>query len=286
MKHILSTVFILLLSKNSIAQSDTIFQPGMVNISTFVIDYTTLAFEKFSADHYSCSNCPVNQFPLGINYLSPGDFGSIEFVLQPSNEPFFFGGIVWMGQGQISHPTLDSPNSSLFNNQGTAQTVQSSTLYINEIGNLTADPVFIQQAQLAWDVISSFNLTHQYGQHGYNSAIYLYTPTVGFTDWSVAKWIVVLYTNTQENAAVEIPKNNGLNLYPNPAYNVLNWSKEMDVARIEFWSISNTLIKDEIVGNENSYLLSNDMDSGIYVVKLFDDKNQNIGNTRVTLFRE
>lgn len=176
----------------SFGQNDTIIKDQYVNIATLVVDYSTYSFEGGDMAYYSCSGCAGDSIPFTIDYEYPVDFGGVTFTLTPLQDTIFDASIIWAGMGKIRYPSQFS-KQSLFTDSNSTVNRPRDLRYINTNGHAISDTALLKRADSAWNVINSLEVTSRFAQKGFETAIYLYPPTVGMFNPHVAKWIVFLY---------------------------------------------------------------------------------------------
>jgi len=185
------------------AQSSWQLKNDSMNLGILVSDYQTYTFEKGNfSTHQPCDNEDADSLPFVIDYVEPSDFGQISFLYSKNFDTLFCGTIVWMGTGGIKIPTDFLPADS-FKTQQTNVTAPVSFQYF-EFG--TQDPLLQEKADSAWNAVKSLQVVKDFSQHPYRVGIYLYPPSVGAFQPSVAKWIIFLYQgklNTKVNRLVE-----------------------------------------------------------------------------------
>lgn len=251
-------------------QNDTIIKPGFANLATLIVDYDTYAFEGGNISYYSCTNCNNDSLPFLVDYDSPGDFGGITFNLIPTLDTVFHATIIWMGLGQIYHPS-DFQTGAPFNFTNSSIEKPLDLKYLNFNGVELTDPVEIAKADLAWDVIDSLQITHLFSNKGVKAGIYFYPPTVGAIDPSVAKWIIFLYHFENPNSITHNDDaNNSLVLYPNPTKNKIEVTSTNARNEVKSYTIFNQLgvkIKSGQFENGNQIDLST-FPTGLYFLEL------------------
>jgi hypothetical protein len=191
----------LVFASSSLAQSSWQMKPDSMNLGILVLDYQTYAFEKgnFSA-HQPCGNEDADSLPFFIHYDPPLDWGGISFLYSKNLDTLFNATIIWMGRGEIGFPRGFLPADS-FKIQQTNVAAPISFQYY-EFG--TPVSLFQKKADSAWNAAKSLQVVKDFSQHPYRVGIYLYPPSVGAFDPSVAKWIVFLYQG-KVNTSVSQP---------------------------------------------------------------------------------
>lgn len=251
-----------------VAQFDTLFLPNKINLLTVAVDYEDFSFSGASLNYYDCEDCTHDSLPYGMNYVLPNDFGSMSLYLNPSMEVFFSGTIVWMGQGQQSHPQLNSNAAPPFNALPNSLAIPTFMTYLDMNGN---PMVANSQTDLAWETASSLQIVQLIAANDYDVLCYLYAPTVGLFDPVPAKWLFFFYKN---NFAATIPDNQLLEVkvYPNPAEEMLQIvSQPTDELSFELTNIHGEIILKGTI-KPSGKLMIDHLETGIYFL---DMKNQN-----------
>ncbi len=267
-------LFSFLISINSFSQNDTLM-PSYANVATLVVNYNTYQFEGGDLSYYFCSTCNNDSLPFSIDYNSPGDFGDITFNISSTNDTVFNATIIWMGTGQIHYPNSFSSNTP-FNISTTVVEKPLDISYWNMSGQITTDSFFINQADSAWHEIESFKITDMFFKLGFKVGIYLYPPTVGMFNPSVAKWIIFLYTNI-ETVSIEgfYKKADNSYIFPNPTNNSISINQVLLSEDARYYTIinqlGNTILKGQVTANNSQIDLSS-FSSGLYYIELFDSK--------------
>lgn len=187
-----SSVSVLLFAFCAKAQYDTIIHSGMLNVAVLKLDYDDLSFEGGAMYHFDCPQCTNDSIPFNVVYQEPLDFGGICLRMEPSLDTLFNGSIVWLGSGSIHFPTSFS-SSMPFAIGNSVIDVPDTIQCLTTQGQPIYSTSWTTVAELCWNSISNLEITESFSNHDFRAAIYLYTPAVGFTDYSVAKWIMFLY---------------------------------------------------------------------------------------------
>lgn len=265
---------------SSYGQGDSIIKNGVVSLATLVVDYTTNNFEGGNIAYYSCNDCGNDSIPFNIFYNSRLDFGDVTFKLSSLHDTVFHASIIWSGIGRIKYPVIFSKLPPFFNTSVTIKKPED-LLYI---GIYELKEYFLIEADSVWNAIKSLEITKLFYEKGFKSTIYLYTPTVGVVDPTVAKWIIFLYHNDQINAISynKVP----VLITPNPTdgevtitlnvanqdktiYNIINQSGQL-VAEGDFLGCSHKL---------NFSILS----PGLYYLKLIDKNKRTLATEKIIL---
>jgi hypothetical protein len=166
-----------------------------MNLAVLISDYQTYQFEKGALDYYRrCDGCDVDSLPFSISYHPPGDFGDITFSYTETGDTLFSGTIVWMGMGSITYPRDYHPVDR-FGRLDTAAPAPVSVEYFLVDEPIIERSVFESKADSAWAALRDLDIVWDFSSDEYRVGIYLYPPSVGAFDPSVAKWIVYLYRN-------------------------------------------------------------------------------------------
>jgi len=263
-----------------------------------ICDYETSEFEEGIVLNVPlCAGCDSIGFPFDIFYQSPGDFGWIQFNYTETNDTIFYATIVWMGQGSITYPTNFLPADSFSVEAGNASD-PDSIYYSSSWGDtIIEDETFLQSAAAAYENIRQLSVVHQFANYPYKIIAFMYTPTVGATDLTVAKWIFFLYRNPEVISVVDetpLPQNFKLyQPYPNPFNPTITIRFNIPVeslrpTSLQIFNITGRLIEElvngelavgehEIVWNANNY------PSSVYFVRL--ESGEFVENQKVVLLK-
>jgi hypothetical protein len=244
-----------------------------VVVATLKVDYNTYMFEGGNLSEYFCTDCSNASLPFGVDYLAPGDFGSIVFQLKPTADTIFYATIIWMGTGQIYYPKVFSKVFPYLTPGLSERTVPypERVTYYDMNGQITTDSAFIKKAIPAWYAIDTLLITRAFAKHPYQAAFYLYPPSVGVFNPNVAKWIIFLYLSGKD-LIMEASNNKEVrfNVSPNPASDYLylsGFSEEM-LLRYELLDVSGrTIALGDVL--ENTISLTG-LNGGVYLLRLSD----------------
>lgn len=283
---LITCTIILCLTSNIYCNNSTIIKKGYVNIATLIVDYESYAFEGGNISYYTCPDCEIDNFPISVNYISPGDFGGITFELASTHDTIFDATIIWMGTGQIYYPeefSIETP----FTNSNVLTNKPNDLRYMNEEGKVMTSEYLLNKADSAWNVIDSLEITQLFAEKGYESLIYVYPPTVGAFDPSVAKWLIFLYHNDKSSDITLASKKNTLvQITPNPAHEELKIELDSQIkghANYKIFNQSGKLIsKEKILGNSQTIDVSA-LNSGLYFLQLSDKNNAVIATEKVVI---
>lgn len=246
-----------------------------------ICDYETSEFEEGIVLNVPlCAGCDLIGFPFDIFYQSPGDFGWIQFNYTETNDTIFYATIVWMGQGSITYPTNFLPADSFSVEAGNASDPDSIYYWSSWGDIIIEDETFFQSAAAAYENIRSLSIVHQFADYPYKIIAFMYTPTVGATDLTVAKWIFFLFRNPEVISVVDensYPQNFKLHQpYPNPfnPTTTIRFSVETRlITSLQILDITGrlveTLVNDEMVPGEHEIVWNaGSHPSGVYFVRL------------------
>jgi hypothetical protein len=178
-------------------------QPSQKHIEVFLVltDYNTgkplgirqYNFLKPLAD--STAHIPVE-----ISHSTAGDFGDLSIKLKGTADTLFAGDIIWMGTGQMRLPaSLDT--SQLGTSNGVSLTKPAKIDYFDGSGSPTRDKNFIAKTAAVWEQIRKVDGLATFAADKFRLGYCLYTPRVGGTDYSVARWIVFLVRDYDSSGA-------------------------------------------------------------------------------------
>lgn len=136
----------------------------------------------------------AEDFNISIDYVSPGDFGSIKLNYEEVNQPIFDGTIVWMGLGERSFPEfLDGPESfSTIEGSVEMPDISQFQLVTYIEGGGIEEPW--AEHELIWAAIENLQQVQAYRESNPNAKVhlFLYTPSVGIGDPADWDWYVIL----------------------------------------------------------------------------------------------
>ncbi len=274
----------LLISLNGFSQGDIIIRLDYINLAVLVVDYDTYQYEGGNMAYYTCPDCTNDSLPFAIDYNEPGDFGDIAFKLSPTDDTVFFASIIWMGHGQIYHPdtfTTDSPFTYYEYPVESTPDIQ----YYHMDGQTLEDENLIAQADSAWNIIDSLEITNYFADYEYSAGIYLYPPAVGAFDPAAAKWIIFLYYNFKVMVSADEfnTGNEQFTLYPNPATKNI----QIDYTGPDhqpYYKITNiqgkVMLHGEIDGAGKTVDISS-LPDGLYFLMMYDQNGELLGTRKV-----
>ena len=263
-----------------------------------ICDYETSEFEEGIVLNVPlCAGCDSIGFPFDIFYQSPGDFGWIQFNYTETNDTIFYATIVWMGQGSITYPTNFLPADSFSVEAGNASDPDSIYYWSSWGDTIIEDETFLQSAAAAYENIRQLSVVHQFSDYPYKIIAFMYTPTVGATDLTVAKWIFFLYRNPEVISVVDetpLPQNFKLyQPYPNPFNPTITIRFNIPVeslrpTSLQIFNITGRLIEELVngelaVGEHEIVWNANNHPSGVYFVRL--ESGEFVENQKVVLLK-
>lgn len=153
------------------------------------IDFETNVFEEGVEIIFNTHN----EFGISSEYVSPGDFGSIELFHLQTSEKIFSGSIVWNGSGEIEYPEAFT-NADKFDKVDMVVDMPDANLFQKIMYDEFAYYPDIIEYQEIWNSIHDLALVKRYRDENGGSKIHLllYTPSVGVMDPMQADWIVIL----------------------------------------------------------------------------------------------
>ncbi|UCG52798.1 MAG: hypothetical protein JSW58_04390 [Candidatus Latescibacterota bacterium] len=168
-----------------------------MNLAVLVSDYLTYEFERGALNHYPmCSGCDEEGLPFEIVFDPPLDFGDITFRYTERGDTLFRGTIVWMGTGAITYPT-EFFDADEFERVSDPRRDPLSTEYFSVYPQFDEE-TFKAKADSAWQEVKTLDIVADFARKDYRVGVYMYPPTVGMFDPSVAKWVVFLYRGKVE----------------------------------------------------------------------------------------
>lgn len=283
----LTLLFIILMPLVGFGQIDTIIKPGFTNVATLIIDFETNEFEGGNIAYYECLNCSVDSFSYNVKFISPGDFGGISFTLQPQVDTFFDATIIWSGLGEIQHPNSFGLSYPFVESDiAVEEPIDIKYLEVNGDKMLEGSSLW-GYVTTVWNVIGALDITNVFAANDYKAIIYFYPPSVGATDFSVAKWVVFLYHTDMTNATNNITKSIPLNLYPNPTKNKII----LDTGAIptslkkpfqyEVTNIAGTVLQEGRMEGMSKQIDLSALVSGMYYLTVFDREGQVLSTNKV-----
>ena len=169
------------------------------------VDFTTNAFE---GGYEHIFNESVKTFTISSKYKAPGDFGEIKLYFSEIDKLLFDGTIIWMGHGEIQYPASDKWLSASDFSRTIALDYVSPKNGFEEVLNYEEYHAgyfqYLTESEIEaiWSAVQSVVKVREYIKENPNQKVkmYLYTPTVGSVDPTVAKWIIFLNKNSKKQS--------------------------------------------------------------------------------------
>lgn len=163
-----------------------------MNLAVLIADYLTYDFVGGVLDHFPrCDACDADSLPFVVEYVPPGDFGSVAVTYTHTGDTLFYGTIVWAGTGGLVRPDSLLPADE-FRRYGGAPAPPVTRRYYHEISFLQPDD-FVAKADSAWEAVAPLDIVWDFAEKSYRVGILLYTPSLGVFNPSQARWIILLY---------------------------------------------------------------------------------------------
>jgi hypothetical protein len=166
---------------------------NQIEVALLVLDYNTLEIQGhkwFTFQKNYLDTFKLLPFDF-VNHFA-GDFGNFSCTVANSTDTVTAGSIIWMGKGQMNFPKkLDSTsyNDSQYFSLLTPKSIQ---YFNNFLGESKEKKEYLLQTAKVFNKIKKLELLSGFNNNNYKLGYYLYTPRIGKTDYSVAKWIVFL----------------------------------------------------------------------------------------------
>lgn len=269
----LTLISLSIISISCFAQYDTIIHSGQVNVALLKLNYYNYSFEGGVMEYLDCPACSIDSIPFDVVYDSPSDFGSICLRLDPSLDTIFRGSIVWAGSGSINYPTFfgtDMPFSLGNSIVSSPNTIQ----YLDPEGYTMTSPTAISDAYQCWNEIANYEITKVFSNNGFRAAIFLYTPSVGATNYNMAKWIVLLY---HQEGMLNLPNLNASDVIctPNPFNESIQINTDLNGLDYKICSSSGEILKSGKCFDGNIDGLSH-FSSGLYFLEVVRNEQTTI----------
>lgn len=276
MKRTILIIIALIFSfATSFAQNDTIIKSGFVNIATLVVDFETYAFEGGHLGYYECPGCSTDTMQYYVDYLPAGDFGGISFTLNPEQDTFFDGTIVWAGQGQIYYPAEFSL-SPPFNFENEVVPEPGNIKFLGLDGNkIEEDSWLYELKDPVWDAVDSLKITQLFAAEDFSAVVYFYAPSVGILNPAVAKWVVFLYYADQ-SSSTDLPFEPNLQVFPNPVTDKMTISVDSyhPSSTWQLMDLSGRVIYHGILKESNLQIDLTTLQSGLYYLVINDQTSR------------
>ena len=173
-----------------------------------------------------------------------------------NNDPTFFGTDMPFSLG---NSIVSSPN-----------TIQ----YLDPEGYTMTSPTAISDAYQCWNEIANYEITKVFSNNGFRAAIFLYTPSVGATNYNMAKWIVLLY---HQEGMLNLPNLNASDVIctPNPFNESIQINTDLNGLDYKICSSSGEILKSGKCFDGNIDGLSH-FSSGLYFLEVVKNEQTTI----------
>ncbi|PXY02362.1 hypothetical protein DF185_06860 [Marinifilum breve] len=153
------------------------------------INYTDFEFEGGIEIFLHSEFNESTNIPISVDYVSPGDFGSISLYYEPREELIFEGSIVWAGSGERSFPKyIYHPDNFLFLEEEITKPADErfQIIFSEEGVDYPLEDI--------WNSINDLAIVNRYLKGGKNIGLFRYTPSVGVGDPNEWSWYVIMNT--------------------------------------------------------------------------------------------
>lgn len=165
-----------------------------MNLAVLELDYLTYAFQEGALNYYPrCGQCDLDSLPFEVEFVPPGDFGSIAFRYTETGDTLLFATIIWMGTGELTRPDNFLPPATFGELNTSAPNPIEREFFIYDAPVDTLE--FVSRADTAWAHVNRLDIAWDFATKDYRAGFYLYTPSVGVFDPAAARWIIFLYRN-------------------------------------------------------------------------------------------
>ena len=169
------------------------------NILIMKVDYQTFQYEGYTTVNVDSTNDSSDTIPFMATYCPPCDFGYIKLFYENPSHLLFYGGIFWMGCGNLHFPTsfMELPAQSaglsypgndrvcLIDISGAQQTLPWEHGIVDET-----------MIENVWETISKQPEFHNYySKTNKKVAVFLYTPSVG--GGNPADWDFIIFVEKE-----------------------------------------------------------------------------------------
>ena len=160
------------------------------NILIMRVDYQTFQYEGYTTVNVDSTNDSSDTIPFLAEYCPPSDFGYIKLFYENPSHLLFYGGMIWMGCGNLHFPTsfMELPAQSA----GLSYPGNNKICFINFSGAQQPLPwnydlVDETMIENVWETISKQpEFQHYYNKTDKKVAVLLYMPSMGTgnpADW-------------------------------------------------------------------------------------------------------
>lgn len=174
--------------------------PGVdSNILIMKVDYQTFQYEGYTTVNVDITNNSSDTIPFLAEYCPPGDIGYIKLFYENSSHLLFYGGMIWMGCGNLHFPTsfMELPAQSA----GLPYPGNNRICFIDFSGAQQPLPwnydlVDETMIENVWETISKQpEFQHYYSKTNKKVAVFLYTPSVG--GGNPADWDFIIFVEKE-----------------------------------------------------------------------------------------
>lgn len=153
------------------------------------INYTDFEFEGGTEIFLHSDFNESTNIPISVDYVPPGDFGSISLYYEPKEELIFEGSIVWAGSGKRTFPRyIYHPDNFLYLDEEIEKPADERFQII-----FTEEGVDYPLEDI-WNSINDLAIVNRYLKGGKNIGLFRYTPSVGVGDPNEWSWYVIMNT--------------------------------------------------------------------------------------------
>lgn len=156
------------------------------------VNYTDFEFEGGTELFLHSEFNDSDTLPIRVDYISPGDFGSLALYYEPKNEAIFKGTIVWDGVGKRMYPyNLYRPERFLMLKDpvGMPDNDDFQILFPEEGVDYPLESI--------WNSVSHLAIVSRYLKSGKKVGVFRYTRSVGVGDPNEWDWYVVMNTQPE-----------------------------------------------------------------------------------------
>lgn len=157
------------------------------------VNYTDYEFEGGAELFLHSEFNDSDTLPIRVDYVPPGDFGSLGLFYEPKNEPIFKGTIVWDGVGKRMYPhNLYRSEKFLILQDpiGMPDGDDFQILFPEEGVDYPLDSI--------WNSIRHLAIVSRYLESGKKVGVFRYTRSVGGGDPDEWDWYVLMNTQPEE----------------------------------------------------------------------------------------
>lgn len=158
------------------------------------VNYTDFEFEGGIELFLHSEFNDSDTLPIRVDYVPPGDFGSLGLYYEPKNEPIFKGTIVWSGVGKSMYPHNLYRSEKFLMLQdpiGMPDSDDFQILFPEEGVDYPLDSI--------WNSINHLAIVSRYLESGKKVGVFRYTRSVGMGDPDEWDWYVVMNTQPEHD---------------------------------------------------------------------------------------